>query len=166
MLNLFERFVQALTWRTAQVAQFALFFSMAIIVANVIARIPWKPVPGTVEIVEMSGAVLLGLGVAYTAIMKGHIAVGVLVDSFPPRIQAVVDIFVSTVSLFFTTVLAWQIYNFALTSAQRGYTTGFLYIPLAPSIYLVAFGMIMVALVLSRDLLKAVIVVVKGGESG
>lgn len=166
MLNLFDRFVQSLTWRTAQVAQIALFFSMAIIVANVIARIPWKPVPGTVEIVEMSGAVLLGLGVAYTAIMKGHIAVGVLVDTLPPRIQALVDTFVSAVSLFFTSILAWQIYNYALTSSQRGYTTGFLYIPLAPSIYLVAFGMFMVALVLFRDLLKALVALVKGGESG
>lgn len=166
MINLFDRFVQSLTWRTAQVAQIALVFSMVIIVANVILRIPWKPVPGTIEIVEMSGAVLLGLAVAYTAIMKGHIAVGVLVDNFPPRVQAAVDIFVNAVSLFFSSILAWQIYNYALTSAQRGYTTGFLLIPLAPSIYLVAFGIFMLAMVLLRDLLKAIVVLVKGGESG
>ncbi len=166
LLKIFERYVQAFVWRTAQVAQVALFLAMAIIMANVILRIPWKPVPGTVEIVELFGAVLLALGVAYTGIMKGHIMVGVLVDRFKPRVQAVVDIFVSIVSLIFTYLLAREIYNFATSSMQRGYTTGYLYIPIAPAIYLVAFGFVMLALVLLLDLIKAAIIVLKGSESG
>ncbi len=166
LVKLFERFVQGLTWRTAQVAQIALFISMAIIVTNILMRIPWQPLPGTVEIVEMTGAVLLALGVAYTAIMKGHIMVGVLVERFSTRVQAVIEIFVSIISLIFTYFLAREILFFAISSMQRGYTTGHLYWPIAPAIYIVAFGFIMLALVLILDLLKAVILITRRGESG
>lgn len=166
LVKLFERFVQGLTWRTAQVAQIALFISMAIIMVNIFMRIPWQPLPGTVEIVEMTGAVLLALGVAYTAIMKGHIMVGVLVERFSARVQAAIEIFVSIVSLIFTYLLAREILFFAISSMQRGYTTGHLYWPIAPAIYIVAFGFIMLALVLILDLLKAVILITKRSESG
>ncbi len=166
MIILFERFVRSLTWRTAQVAQVALFLAMAIIMINVLMRIPWQPLPGTVELVEMVGAVILSLGVAYTAIMKGHIMVGLLVEKLSPRLQGCVEIFVSLVSLIFTYVLAREIMFFAISSMQRGYTTGHLYVPIAPAIFVVAFGFIMLALVLVLDLTKAVIMVFKRSESG
>lgn len=166
MINIFERFVQALTWRTAQVAQIALFISMATIMTNVLIRIPWKPLPGTVELMEMSAAVLLALGVAYTAIMKGHIMVGVLVERFPLRVQGIIDLFVSGISLIFTYILAREILFFAISSMQRGYTTGHLYLPIAPAIFTVAFGFVMLALVLILDLMKAIILVAKRSENG
>ncbi len=164
-MQLFEKFVSALTLRTAQAAQLVLAFVMLIIVANVISRRIFVPIPGTVEIVEMSGAVLLALAVAYTAIMKGHIMVGVLVERLPPRIQAAIDIVVSGIALVFSFVLARETFIFAGRMMERGYTTGHLRLPIAPSIYLVAFGFAMLALVLFRDLLKAVISVAKGSET-
>ncbi|MBS4021592.1 MAG: TRAP transporter small permease [Dethiobacter sp.] len=163
-MNTFDKFVRALTLRTAQAAQLVLAFVMFIIVANVVSRRLWRPVPGTVELVEMSGAVLLALAVAYTALMKGHIMVGVLVERFPARIQAAVDILVNAIAVFFSFLLAKETFFFAGRMMQRGFTTGQLFIPVAPSIYLVAFGFAMLALVLLSDLLKAVITVIKGSE--
>lgn len=154
MLNTLERIVSFLTRFTAQGAKIALFFTMAIIVGDVILRIPWKPLPGTFELVEMGGAVLLALGVAYTAMLKGHIAVGVLVERFPSRIQALVDILINAVSLFFIALLAREIYYYASRMMEQGLQTA-LGLPIAPSIYLVAFGMLMLALTLFVDLLKA-----------
>ncbi len=165
MLNLFEKFVQNLTWRTAQVAQLAMVVVMAITVTNVIIRIPWRPIGGAVEMVEMSGAVLLGLGVAYTAIMKGHIMVGILVERFSPRIQGLIELFVCIIALFFSYILARELVFFAYERMIAGYETGHLRIPIAPSIYLVAFGFIMLVLVLLLDLTKAAITVVKGSEA-
>ena len=78
MIILFKKFVYNLTLRTAQAAQLAMVLAMLIIVLNIILRIPWKPLAGTVELVEMAGAILLALGVAYTAMTKGHIMVGIL----------------------------------------------------------------------------------------
>lgn len=165
MLKLCEKFVSALTVRTAQVAQIALFFAMFIIVANVITRIWGKPVPGSVELVEMSGAVLLGMAVAYTALMKGHIMVGVLVERFSPRAQAVVDLFTSAIALIFIYFLSRETFFFGIRMAERGYTTGSLRLPMAPSIYLVGFGFAMLALVLLMDTVKSAIMVTKGSET-
>ena len=166
-MEFFERFVCTLTRRTAQAAQVALFFAMSIIVANVILRALWKPVPGTVEMVEMAGAVLLALGIAYTAIMKGHIAVEVLVERFSPRIQAIVNLVVNAIAIFFSFVLAKQMLVYAAEMAARNWSTGHLNLPIAPSIYLVAFGFGMLTLVLFLDLLKAVLKLIntKGSAS-
>lgn len=164
-MNTFDRFVRGLTWRTSQIGQIALAFAMFIIVANVILRIPWTPVPGTVELVELSGAVLYGMGVAYTAMMKGHIMVGVLIDRFTPRVQAIVDIFTSILALYFTFLLSRELFVFAERMMSRGYTTTNLSLPVFPAIYLVAIGFIILALVLFRDLLKAAIIAIKGSET-
>lgn len=161
MLNIFERFVRSLTWCTAQGAQVALVFTMAIIVTNVILRIPWKPVPGTFELVEMSGAVLLALGVAYTAMLKGHISVGIFVDKMPPRARGVVDFVMNTIALIFTFILSRELFFYASRMMDQGLITGHLGLPIAPSIYLVAIGFIMLALVLLRDLLGALAEMVK-----
>jgi TRAP-type C4-dicarboxylate transport system permease small subunit len=138
---------------------------MIIIVANVLSRIPWNPVPGTVELTEMAGAVLLAAGVAYTAAMKGHIMVGFFVDRYSPRVQAVVDIITNAISLFFIYLLARETFVFAGKMLARGFVTADLLIPIHPIIYLVAMSFVMLALVVLRDLIKAAILAVKGGKT-
>ncbi len=165
MITLLEKFVHKLTLRTAQLAQLAMVLAMLIIVANVILRIPWKPISGTVELVEMAGAILLALGVAYTAMTKGHIMVGILVDRFPPRLQGIVDLVVTGISLFFSFILARELLLYAISMLTKGYETGHLKIPLAPSIFIVSFGFMMLTLVLLLDLIKAFNLAIKGGTS-
>lgn len=157
MLDIFERFIRTLSRWTAQIAQLALVAAMMIIVANIILRGLGRPLGGTFELVEMTGAVLLALSVGHTALVRGHIAVGVLVERFSPRLQAVVDIIVSTTALYFVSLLTKEMFVYAGKSAARNWSTGHLMIPLAPSIYVVAFGFAVLALVLLLDLLKAVI---------
>ncbi|MDW7650535.1 MAG: TRAP transporter small permease [Bacillota bacterium] len=164
-MHVFNKFVHFITLGAAKAAQIALTFIMLIIVANVISRrLFGSPVPGTVELVEMSGAILLALAVAYTAQVKGHIMVSVLVERFSPRTQGLIDIVISSVSLFFTYILARETFVFAARMMGRGYSTGYLQLPVAPAIYLVGLGFAMLALVLLRDIVNAVMLVVKGSE--
>ncbi|RJX27833.1 MAG: TRAP transporter small permease [Dethiobacter sp.] len=164
-MGILDKFVRMITWRTAQIGQAALAAVMLLIVANIFSRIPWKPVPGTVELTEILGAVLLTTGVAYTQLMKGHIFVGVLVEKFPPRLQGVVDTIVSAISLFFAGLLAKETIAFGAKMAQRGWATADLLIPIYPVIYLVAFGFLMLAVVLLKDLIKAIMMIIKGSEA-
>lgn len=161
----FEKFVRLFTWRTAQIGQIAMFLVMVLIVINVIVRVPFKPVPGSVELTEMLGAILLAMGVGYTQIMKGHISVGVLVDTFPPRVQGIVDSITTLISLFMSSLLAQQTWIYGVRMMDRGYTTAHLLIPLYPSIFLVAIGFIILALVLLRDLIINVKLAVKGSDT-
>lgn len=165
-MAIIEKFVRALIWRTAQFGQLSLAAVMFLIVANVFLRIRWSPVPGTVEMTEILGSMLLALGVAYCTLVKGHIFVSVLVDKFPPRIQALVDSFTNIIALFFVFLLARETFIFAARMASRGYATAHLLLPVAPSIYIVAFGFAMVGVVLLLDLIKSLIKVVKGVEAG
>lgn len=163
-MNVFDKFVRILTLRTSQIAQAALAFAMIIIVANVISRRWGIPVPGTVELVEMSGAILLAMAVAYTAMLKGHIMVSFFVDRYSLRTQGFIDFVVSAISIYFVFILSRETFVFAARMMQRGYSTGHLHLPIAPSIYLVAFGFAMLTLVLFRDIIKAVIMIYKGSE--
>lgn len=166
MIYILNKIVHFITIGAAKVAQVTLTFTMLIIVANVISRrLLGSPVPGTVELVEMSGAILLAMAVAYTAKVKGHIMVGVLVERFSPRIQGLVDIVMSSIALYFTFLLARETFVFATKMMARGYSTGYLRLPIAPSIYLVGIGFAMLSLVLFNDIVNAVMLVVKGRES-
>lgn len=166
LMYIFNKIVSFMTKGAAQVAQVALTFTMLIIVANVISRrLFGSPVPGTVELVEMSGAILLAMAVAYTAQLKGHIMVSVLVERFSPRVQGLVDTVMSSISLYFTILLARETFAFAARMMAKGYSTGLLRLPIAPSIYIVGIGFAMLALVLLSDLVNAVLLVVKGSES-
>ncbi len=165
-MDFFDKFVRKLTLRTAYIGQAALAGVMFVIVANILLRRIWKPLPGTVEIVEILGAVLLALGVAYCAVTKGHIAVGVLVEKLSDRKEAVVESVTSFISLFFIGLLAWETMVYGSKMMEKGYTTAHLLIPLYPFIYLVGFGFIMLALVLLMDFVKSLmaIVILKGSE--
>lgn len=161
-MQVFERFVNKLSVMTVRISEISLIFIMIVIVANVITRIRWKPVPGTVELVEMAGGIMLATAIAYTSYKKGHIMVSVLMEKFSVRVQGIVGSVISTLSLVFIILLTKEAYVFAGRMFARSYVTGHLNIPLAPSIYLVGTGFLMVCLVIVLDILKAVIKAVKG----
>lgn len=163
-MNLLEKITAALSWRISQIAQAALVLVMIIIVANIIMRRYWTPIPGTVELVEILGAVILGLGVAYCQYRKGHIFVSILVKKFPLRLQALTDAFTSLLALIFSSLLSWQLIKYAGRMMERGYATGHLDIPIGPFIYIVGIGCIILAVVLFRDFVKASAVAVKGSD--
>lgn len=160
----FERIIENISRRISQLGQVALVLVMLLIVTNVILRLPWRPLPGTVEMVELLGTILLGLGIAYCQQKKSHIFVSVLVDRFPLRVQALVDAVTGLLALFFTSLVARQLFIYGTRMLERGYTTGHLNIPVYPFIYLVGVGFIILALVLLKDLINTVILFTKGKE--
>ena len=161
-----EKIIRALTWKTAQIGQVALAGVMFLIVANIIMRQIYRPIAGTVEIVEILGAVLLSMGVAYCAFKKGHIAVGFLVEKLSERKEAVVESVVNFIALIFVGMLAWETVVYGIKMMERGYTTGHLMIPLYPFIILVGFGFFMLAAVLLLEVIKCLVAaaVLKGSE--
>lgn len=158
-MDYFDRFVRFLTYWTAQLGEIFLAASMIIIVLNILSRLIWKPVPGTVEIVEICGAIMLAMGIAYCAFLKGHIQVDVLVDRFSPRVQAIFDFLTNSIAFVFTFYLARETFVFATRMMNRGYVTAHLLLPIYPSIFLVAFGFFMLTLVLLRNLISSLFVI-------
>jgi TRAP-type C4-dicarboxylate transport system permease small subunit len=165
-MRLLEQAVQQVAWKLAQIGQVATAVVMFLLVANIFSRFLWKlPVPGTVELTEMLGTVLLAGGVAYCHWVKGHISVGVLVERLSPRGQGLVDTLMNLLALAATGVLAKETLAFGLSMAREGYKTADLHVPMYPFIYLVGVCFLVLAIIIVRDLIKAVIMLVKGSEN-
>jgi len=154
-VKLFEHVITRLAWRASQVAQVALVAVMVLIMLNIISRQIWRSIPGTSETVEILGAIIMAGGLAYCQLVKGHISIGVLVQKFNKFWQCLVDSFTSLLAFIATSLLSWQVMMYAGRMLERGYSTGHLGIPLAPFIYLVGAGLLVLALVLVIDFLKA-----------
>ncbi len=150
--------------RTSQFAQFALVLVMLVIVANILMRIWWKPLPGSYELVEIMGAVILSMGAAYCAIARGHVTVSLLLDKLSRKKQSAVDIFTSFISFIFISAIGWGLLKYAKMTYVRGLETSPLSIPLYPVYFLVAAGLIMLAITALLQLIKSITFLINKGN--
>jgi TRAP-type C4-dicarboxylate transport system permease small subunit len=166
-MNTFDKVLRFITEKMAWVAMFAIVACVALVVTDVIRyQVVGKPVPGTHELVELIAAVILSMGIGYLTFVRGHVAVGILVDRFRPRVQAIFDLITAAISLGFTIWLTEGVVKMAIRNYNYGWMTGVLEIPRYPFMYLIAFSLALACVVLLRDVIKAVIVIRKGGGDG
>jgi TRAP-type C4-dicarboxylate transport system permease small subunit len=166
-MNAFEKVLRFITEKMAWVAMIAIVACVALVVTDVIRyQAVGKPVPGTHEVVELIAAVILSMGIGYLTFVRGHVSVGLLVDRFRPRVQAVFDLVTGVIALGFTVWLTEGVVKMAIRNFRYGWMTGVLEIPRYPFMYLIAVALALACVVLLRDVIKAVIVIRKGGGDG
>lgn len=142
-------FVTGLSRILDKIAGLCMVAVMVLVVSNVLLRALFnRPILGTVDYVVFLTAVMIGLSLAYCAVQNGHIAVSFVVDRLPLKMQAVVDIVTSILSLSFWGLCVWQIGSYAQRTAEAGVVSPTTQTPLYPFIYLVAFGLMVLCLVL------------------
>ena len=134
------------------------FFSvMLLIVVNIILRTVFsQPILGTYELVGFLTALGVSLALAHCAVQEGHIAVSLFMERFPPRIQSLTAIFVNAASLMLWTATAWSLGKFGYAMKLKGLVSPSAEIPVYPFIYLVAFGLLGLCLVLLFKFLVAI----------
>jgi TRAP-type C4-dicarboxylate transport system permease small subunit len=163
-MNAFEKFLRIITEKMAWVAMFAIVVCMALVVTDVIRyQAVGKPVPGTHEVVELIASVILSMGIGYLTFVRGHVSVGLVVDLFRPRVQAVFDLVTGVIALGFTIWLTFGVVEMAIRNFNYGWVTGVLEIPRHPFMFLIALSLALACVVLVRDLIRAVTVIRKGG---
>ncbi len=161
-MNAFEKVLGFVAEKMAWIAMLAIVVCMALVVTDVIRyQAVHKPLPGTHEVVELIASVILSMGIGYLTFVKGHVAVGILVDRFQPRVQAVFDLVTGVIALGFTIWLTQGMLEMGIRNF--GWVTGVLEIPRAPFIFLIAVSLALACMVLVRDVIKAVMVIRKGG---
>jgi len=166
-MNAFEKVLRFIAEKMAWVAMFAIVACMALVVTDVIRyQAVSKPIPGTHEVVELIAAVILSMGIGYLTFVRGHVSVGILVDRFRPRVQAVFDLITGVVALGFTIWLTEGMAKMAIRNFNYGWVTGVLEIPRYPFIFLIVLALGLACVVLVRDLIQAVIVIRKGDADG
>lgn len=137
-----------------RVAGFCMVVVMLLVVISILLRVLFnRPILGTYEYVAYLTAVAIGLALAHCAVQNGHIAVSFVVEKLPGKIQAAVDVVMNIISLLFWSLCVWQVGKYANTMAVSGVVSPTTQMPFYPFIYLVAFGLLALCLVL---LVKAV----------
>jgi TRAP-type C4-dicarboxylate transport system permease small subunit len=123
--------------------------TMVLIVVNIILRAVFnKPIIGTIDYVMFLTALMIGLSLAFCAVQKAHIAVDFLMERLPLKLQAVIDMVMGILSLVFWSLCTWQTTVYANKMAVAGVVSSTTQTPVYPFIYMIAFGLLALTLVL------------------
>ena len=126
--------------RTATVALALIAF---VTFCDVIARKVFsKGFTFTVEMTEMSMALIVFLGVGLVTHQRGHIVVDVVTLRLSERARVWLGLVTNVLSLGFVLIMVWRLWLQAAFIMSKGDTTPILNFPLWPIAYLIAAGSI------------------------
>jgi len=133
------------------------FFSvMVLVLANIVMRNVFKqPIMGTVEIVGLLIATGLGLAMANCEMLGGNIGMDIDLP-WPSRVKRIIDIAKYIIALGFWAIVVWQIFVYASASYVNGRVTATASIPIAPFIFILAFNVFCLCVVLAYKLVCSV----------
>lgn len=115
---------------------------------------PFKPIPGTYELVCFLGAAAVSFAMAHTSVEKGHVAVSLVVRMFPERIQAIIDSITSSFGFILFALISWRSVLYGNHLRASGEVSLTLQLPFYPFVYGIAFAAAALCLVLFVDLSK------------
>ncbi len=154
----FQKNSLLLARRLDMIAAMAIFVMMSLTCVDVFLRYFFrKPIPGTYEIVALLGAVAVSFAMAHTLAEKGHVAVTLIVQLFPKRIQGIIESIISIFGIILFALIAWQSVLYGVDCQRVGEVSMTLQLPFYPIIYGVALGAGVVCLVLLVDLANAIV---------
>ena len=133
-----------------------LVLMMGLVVVNVAFRAVWQPILGTYEFIGFLAALTITFALAHCASKKGHIAITIIADQLPPRVQAVLDSFVAILGTALYGVISWQSVRYAIHMIKIGEVSPATATPFYPFIFAVAFGLLMLALILLNDVFRSI----------
>ena len=113
---------------------------------------PFMPIPGTYELVCFLGAVAVSFAMAHTSVEKGHVAVSLIVQLLPKRVQALIGSITSSFGFIFFALLSWRSILYANDLRSSGEVSLTLELPFYPFVYGISFAAAAVCLVLLTEL--------------
>jgi TRAP-type C4-dicarboxylate transport system permease small subunit len=154
----FKRNFVSLARRLDLIAAIAVFAMMSLTCVDVFLRYFFRmPIPGTYEIVALLGAVAVSFAMAHTLAERGHVAVSLVVQLFPKRLQGIIECMISIFGIILFGLIAWQSVLYGMDCQRAGEVSLTLELPFYPIIYGVALGAGVVCLVLLVDLADAIV---------
>ena len=157
----FEKGIARLSQRFDQIAQVALAIMMMVVVANILLRAVWQSIPGTYEIAGYLGAIVIGFALAHCAVKGRFVAINILVERLPRRIQDIIGIIIGILSFGLFAVGAWYCGRLATDIWLAGEVSPTMRFPFFPLVYALAFCCLLLSLVLLMNVIKLFIQVTK-----
>ena len=157
----YEKSIRSISRSLNIVGGVFLMIMMLLTVANIIGRAAYGPILGTPEIVGFALVIVVGFGLAYTAVRDGHVTVELLVTRFPQRVQAIINIVTSLLGIGVFALIAWQSAMYGWRQSLLGEYAPVLKFPIPPLRYIFVFGCIVLCLALALHLYKSIAAAVR-----
>jgi len=158
-----QKIVNSASWGAALISTGALAVMTMVLVSNVVGRYFFNhPIAGTKELTELAMVCIVFLALAWCAVKGAHISVGVVVERFSPRVQAIVDSITYLAGLGVCIIVVWQTILKAMVVQERGLITFIHSVPHFPFYWVIVAGFIMLCLVMVGHLIQHLLKAVKG----
>ncbi len=131
-----------------------LSFMMLLTVSDVILRYLGRPIPGTYELVGLSGAVAIGFAIPYTSLVRGHVFVEFLIDRMEKGRREIVLIFTKILILLLFIAFGIYLFSTGRDMAVSGEVTQILRLPFYPVAYAVGVSCFVECFVMVSDILR------------
>jgi len=115
-----------------------------------------KPIKGSYELIEFMLVVIVFTGLAYTQTKTGHISVDLLTSRLSKKTQAVIQSSTNFLCLGVFILITWRSIVKAEILRIEGTTSGLLFIPNFPFMWIVAFGSVLLCLFFLLDFIDSV----------
>ena len=160
-MAVFTREVRRLSNFLNLVAGWSLVGMTALTCADVILRIFRHPILGTYEIVGFLGAIVASFAMAHTTILRGHVAVELLVMRLPHKVQVVIYLIIHVLSIGLFALIAYESILLGNDLRLANEVSLTLQIPFFPVLFGISFACMVVCLVLLVDFWRVLVGQVK-----
>lgn len=150
MLHVRDRIGSVMT-RVNYIAGVAVVAMMLLTCADIVMRFFGKPLPGVYDLVGFLGAVSVSFALAYTSVQRGHVAVEILMEKLPRRVQFRLLSIGNLAGAVFFLFLTWQSFLYARELLDTGEVSMTVAIPIHPFVFGTAAGCGLLSLVLIVD---------------
>jgi TRAP-type C4-dicarboxylate transport system permease small subunit len=113
-----------------------------------------RPIAGTYDLVSLMGAVIAAFAMPYTMLMRGHVAVDLLLRKLSSIKQLVIETVTHVVGILLFIIMVWQCFVLASDMKAAGEVTPTLLLPFYPVVYCMSVCFFMLCLALLVNLLK------------
>ncbi|MFH1982455.1 MAG: TRAP transporter small permease [Pseudomonadota bacterium] len=112
------------------------------------------PIPGSVELVGFMATMAVALALPYTHRAGAHIGVELLVRLCSKRVQTLIDLCMSVISLALFAVVTWQMVLYGRTMQRSGTVSMSLELPEHLLIYCTSFCFLIFTLTILKDIVN------------
>jgi TRAP-type C4-dicarboxylate transport system permease small subunit len=144
-----EKVIYPLSRWISYVAMAAVMMMTFLVTVDVFMRRAFNsPILGSYEIGKVLLVIVVFFGVAYVMTIKGHVVVDTLTRLYPAKLQKIANSTALFLSLLIISLICWQSTIYGLESFRIGETSVLLRIVVSPFIFIVAFGSLVLFLVI------------------
>lgn len=135
------RFLTVLSRSLAILACLALVGVMMVTFVDVMGRYFFSaPLTYAVELIQLGVGITVLSGLALTTLERGHIAVDLVERLIPNSVAKVLASFAAIAGFAFISIIAWQLWNRAVSFREQGLATDILFLPVWPVVMVMSIA--------------------------